>query len=184
MDYYTYWKESLCKNLSRDKIMIDVLNKFEKKPIKVFELGTSRDISPQARYGDGWSSLFWAEYIKDNGGSLLTCDISEQSINNAKTLLSSFTTIDVTYIVEDGFKLLKQNNDYDLICLDGSDDPNEMLLQLRECDLNRSYVLCDDFNSKGVLASVEYPNHILYRLENNHQMALFGHDIIYNLVNI
>ena len=59
-----------------------------------------------------------------------------------------------------------------------------MVDQLKLCDLEKNYVFCDDFHTKGSLASTIYPNHILYKLSNGHQMALFGKDIISKTINL
>lgn len=175
--YYDYWKNSINTQLSRDPIFLDVLSKFNNQPINVLEIGCARSIDNQSRYGDGWSSLFWADYILQYGGSLLSCDIDTNSINNVKILLDQIP-IKFDTVIEDGSTVLKSKNCYDLIYLDGSDCPNQMLDQIKLCDLKNSYVFCDDFNQKGIMVSKEYPNHILYRLSNNHQMALF-----YNSLN-
>ena len=175
-NYYNYWKQSINQHLSRDPIFLDVLSKFENKPINILEIGCARDLNFQARYGDGWSSLFWADYIKENGGSLISCDINQGSLDNVKSLLEN-VEIQFSTILADGSDILKNNNQYDLIYLDGSDCPNQMLDQMKLCDLNRSYVFCDDFNQKGVLVAQEYPQHILYILSNDHRMALFHNSI-------
>lgn len=177
-DYYQYWKDSLGKNLSRDNIFFKVLDNFNEQPINVLEIGGARDISLNCRYGDGWSSLFWAEYIDRYGGSLKICDISDVSLYNASLLLKSFKDkINIEYLNIDGIDILKENNNYDLIYLDGSDCPIEMYEQFKLCDLKISYIFCDDFNQKGTILSNQNKNHILYRLNNNHQMALFHHTI-------
>lgn len=174
--YYNYWKNSINTSLSRDPIFLDVLSRFEQKPINILEIGCARNIDNQSRYGDGWSSLFWADYIMNYGGSLLSCDIDLNSINNVKILLDQIP-IKFNTVVEDGSIVLKSKNCYDLIYLDGSDCPNQMLDQMSLCDLENSYVFCDDFNQKGTLVSQKYSNHILFVLSNNHQMALFHNSI-------
>jgi hypothetical protein len=182
--YYKYFIETLNTQLSRDPIFFDVLSKFDNRSISVLEIGCSRNLSDSSRFGDGWSSLFWSKYIMENGGLLKSCDIDIESINNVKILLENIP-IDFSTIVQDGSDLLKENNDYDLIYLDGSDDPQQMLDQMKLCNLNNSYVFCDDFHAKGILVAEEYPNHILYKLNNNHQMALFHKNIqSYQLIEI
>jgi len=181
--YYKEWQDTLCKSLSRDPIFIDVLNNFKDKPINVLEIGCARSLS--GRYGDGWSSLFWADHILKNGGSLDVCDIDQNCIDNAKILLENFDKeIKVNFITDDGINVLQDVDKYDIIYLDGSDDPNQMVDQLKLCNLDKNYVFCDDFHTKGSLASTIYPNHILYKLSNGHQMALFGKDIISKTVNL
>lgn len=175
-NFYEHWKNTLNKQLSRDPIFLDVLSLFNNNSINVLEIGCARDLNYQARFGDGWSSLFWADYILNNGGSLTSCDINNEALNRVNTLLENIN-IKFDTILIDGSEILKKNNNYDLIYLDGSDCPHQMLDQMKLCDLNKSYVFCDDFNQKGVLVSQQYPNHILYKLSNNHQMALFSNSI-------
>jgi hypothetical protein len=181
--YYKEWQNTLCKSLSRDPIFIDVLNNFKDKPINVLEIGCARSLS--GRYGDGWSSLFWADHILKNGGSLDVCDIDQSCIDNAKILLENFDKeIKVNFITDDGINALQDVDKYDIIYLDGSDDPNQMIDQLKLCNLEKNYVFCDDFHTKGSLASSMYPNHLLYKLSNGHEMALFGKDITSKIVNL
>jgi predicted O-methyltransferase YrrM len=180
---YDYWKNSINTQPSRDPIFLDVLSKFNNQEINVLEIGCARDLSNPARFGDGWSSLFWAEYILEHGGSLTCCDINSEALKNAASLLESIN-INKTFIQIDGIELLKDNN-YDLIYLDGSDDPQQMLDQIKLCNLNNSYVFCDDFHTKGILITEKYSNYILYKLKNNHQMALFHKSIqSYQLVEM
>ena len=176
MNNLEYLNETMAKNLSRDKIFLDVFKVLNERPIKFFELGTSHDDRHQARYGNGWSSMFWCIYIKKNGGELTTCDINQKGLDVCKRLLSEFPNIKVKYHCGDGLPLLR-NNEYDFIYLDGSDDPNEMLEQISLCNLNKNYILCDDFHTKGILIKEQYPKHRLYRLSNGHEMALFGREI-------
>jgi hypothetical protein len=181
--YYKEWQDTLCKSLSRDPIFIDVLNNFKDKPINVLEIGCARSLS--GRYGDGWSSLFWADHILKNGGSLDVCDIDQNCIDNAKILLENFDKeIKINFITDDGINVLQDVGKYDIIYLDGSDDPNQMVDQLKLCNLDKNYVFCDDFHTKGSLASTIYPNHLLYKLSNGHEMALFGKNITAKIINI
>jgi predicted O-methyltransferase YrrM len=177
-EYYQYFKETLNTQLSRDAIYIDVLSVFDKKPINIFEIGCARDLNKNSRFGDGWSSLFWADYVHLYGGQITSCDISPASLENNKILLSDFIAqIKINFILRDGSEILEENNEFDLILLDGSDDPNQMVEQINLCNLNRSYVLCDDFHTKGALLKIHKPKHILYRLKNGHEMALFHNSI-------
>jgi len=176
-NYFKYWKETLNTQKSRDPIFLDVLSRFNNKSINILEIGCARDLNLQARFGDGWSSLFWADYILEYGGSLTSYDIDQSAIDRVNALLENID-IQFSSVVADGTEILKVNNKYDLIYLDGSDSPYEMLEQMKLCDLVNSYVFCDDFNQKGILVAQAYPNHILYKLDNhNHQMALFSDSI-------
>lgn len=178
-EQYEYWKSTICTQISRDPVFLNVLEKFNDQQINVLEIGCARDLKMAARFGDGWSSLFWADYIYSNGGQLTSCDIDSQAVENVKKMLDFYNEkIKMEILVEDGLNLLKSKNDYNLIYLDGSDCPHQMLEQMSYCDLSKSYVLCDDFNQKGVLLPEKYPNFILYKIKGtNHQMALFHSSI-------
>lgn len=181
--YYKEWRDTLCKGLSRDPIFIGVLDIFKNKPINVLEIGCARSLS--GRYGDGWSSLFWADHILKNGGSLDVCDIDQNCIDNAKILLENFDKeISIKFITDDGINVLREVDKYDIIYLDGSDDPNQMIDQLELCDLENKYVFCDDFHTKGSLVGLKYPNHILYVLSNGHEMALFGNGLERKIIHL
>lgn len=183
-EYYQQWKESLSKNLSRDNIFLDILKTFNNKPINILEIGCARSLS--GRYGDGWSSLFWADYILNNGGKLDICDIDPDCIENTKILLSGISNkCSIRFIIEDGLNILKdRSNNYDLIYLDGSDDPNDMVNQIKYCDFAKNKILCDDFHTKGSICRNEYPNHILYKLANGHEMAFFDNSNVFKQINI
>jgi len=174
--YYEFWKSSINQQLSRDPIFLDVLSKLDKKSVDILEIGCARNINNESRYGDGWSSLFWADYILENGGSLTSCDIDQNAIDNVKTLLYGIP-INFNAVLADGSEILKINNNYSLIYLDGSDDPQQMLIQLALCDNTKSWIFCDDFHTKGSLVSQQQSAHILYQLSNGHQMSLFHSSI-------
>lgn len=174
--YYEFWKSSINQQLSRDPIFLDVLSKLDKKFTDILEIGCARNINKESRYGDGWSSLFWADYILENGGSLTSCDIDQNAIDNVKTLLDGIP-VNFNPVLADGSEILKTNNNYSLIYLDGSDDPQQMLTQLALCDNTKSWVFCDDFHTKGSLVSQQQNAYILYQLSNGHQMALFHESI-------
>jgi hypothetical protein len=184
-EQYQYWKDTICTQISRDPVFLNVLEKFNDSKINVLEIGCARDLNMQARFGDGWSSLFWADYIYKKGGELTSCDIDNYAVENVKKMLDFYDgKIDMKIFVEDGLNLLKVKNDYNLIYLDGSDCPHQMIEQMSYCDLSKSYVLCDDFNQKGILLPEKYPNFILYKIKGtNHQMALF-HNTISSLQEI
>ena len=174
MDYYNEWFKKGFGN--RDQIFNELLGYFNNKPIKVLEIGTMRSLDE--RSSGGASTFFWAEYIKKNGGELHVCDSSMPSLQFCQTILFNF--YDKTrFYLNTGVNILNSFNSlnatWDIIYLDGSDDPKEMIDEFLIC--HSKYVLCDDFYTKGSILKQIYPNHRLYKWNgNNHELALYGVD--------
>jgi len=80
--------------------------------------------------------------------------------------------------------MLQDVDKYDIIYLDGSDCPYQMMEQIKLCNLNKNIVLCDDFHTKGSIVKEYYHNSTLYRFPNGHEMAVFGKNIAKKLINL
>ena len=176
MDYYEYWKNS---KGNRDVVFEDVFNNL-KKSITILEIGVSRNLDKAVRGSDGWSSLFFANHIKQYGGKLISVDLEPTAIENCKVLCEELDKdILHEYITDTGVNALTSlnNEDIDFIYLDGGDDPQEMVDEY-ELILNRKYiplVLCDDFHTKSVLMREKYPTHTLYKwLGNPHELGFYN----------
>ncbi len=168
MNYYKQFKEG---KGNRDSIFRDILAKFNNQPINVLEIGAMRD--PNGRSGDGFSSFFFAEYIKTYGGKLIVCDIDPNAIACCATLIGDYYNL-IEYYVCSGIDCLKANQQhFDLILLDGSDNPNEMLEEYELC--RAKYIICDDFSTKGLLLRQKYPDFRLYKWNGyGHEVAIYG----------
>lgn len=167
--YYKYFKNSINH---RDFVFRMCLDEFAKmnKPINILEIGTSRSYDGKA--GDGWSTLFWCEYIEKYGGKLLVCDVDPEAISVSKTLTSDYYgKIDITFLCEDGLKHI--DNSYDLIFLDGSDCPNQMLEQFEKVDRKTTKILCDDFHVKGKIVRKRYKDFKLIKVNDIHEMSIY-----------
>ena len=144
--YYNIYKENI--NSSRGPVFGKVAETFS-GPMNILEIGTIRDLDPGAWAGDGWSTFWWCDYIKENGGKLTVVDINPSTIEACKTAVSDFVNeIEVEFHADDGAKFI--SSDYDFIYLDGSDCPDEMLKQFNDIDRSKTAILCDDFSQKGV----------------------------------
>lgn len=168
--YYRKFKK--LKN-DRDFVFKDVLKLFNKQPIKILEIGTIRNVDvEEGKSGDGYSTLFWCEYIKKHGGRLTICDTSILSIVNCKRVIDDFIDqIDIEFITGDGNDYL--NKDYDLIYLDGSDDPNVTFEQFKKISRTKTYILCDDFHTKGQILRNFYRDFEVFKCNETHEMALY-----------
>ena len=187
--YYEYWQKTLGQH-ARDKYFQEVLSYFNNKPINILELGCARRLEMDesnnpAKKMDGWSSLFWAEFIKNNGGSLTIIDTELEALANCKTLLSDFTNeINVNFILDDGLNHI--NNSYDLVFLDGSDSIIECLKQFEKIDRNKTSVSLDDAHLKGILVRAKYKeNRIDWDVNNEgHLMSFYPSLELQNKLNI
>lgn len=167
--YYQYFNSS---KGNRDPIFQDVLRIFDGRPISILEIGAARSLDFYNRQGDGWSSYHYYDYINKNGGVLSICDIDANALNTCKELFEGLNVENVRFINGDGLK--KINDSYDLIYLDGGDDPNDMVQQLNLIDFSKQVVLCDDYHTKGSYAKKTHTNSILYKwTTSDHEMALF-----------
>lgn len=167
--YVSHFKNSVN---DRDKVFNRVLEGLDKKLVNILEIGAARSLDTSAKGGDGWSSLFWAEYIACYGGSLTIVDINNDNLNNCKTLLSDYTNINVKFICGDGLDYI--DNTYDIIYLDGSDDPYEMLKQFNKIDRKKTLILCDDFHGKGSILRNIHTDFESIMVNHIHEMAVYN----------
>ena len=166
--YYKYFKNSINH---RDFVFRMCLDKLNKKPAKILEIGTSRSLNGKA--GDGWSTLFWCEYVAQYGGELNVCDVDQAAINVSKLLTENYhSSINVNFFCEDGIKYI--DNTYDLIFLDGSDCPYQMLEQFEKIDRTKTIILCDDFHVKGTVVREKYKDFKLIKVNEIHEMAIYN----------
>ena len=106
---------------------------------------------------------------------LLPVDISSGDISVCKEAIDSlFPNNSFSFRVIDGKELI--NDKYDLIYLDGGDDPHDTLNQFNLCDLNKTHVLIDDYHTKGSLLPQE-GLHTRYEFSNGHKMALYHNGV-------
>lgn len=168
MDHYQWFKDG---KGNRDPIFEEILGLLNKKPANILEIGTMRSIDE--RSSGGASTFFWAEYIKSFGGKLHICDASSESLDFSGGALKEFYDKAIFHL-NYGINVIKKLAiEWDIVYLDGSNDPREMLEEYEAC--KAKYILCDDFFTKGVLLRNKYPNFRLYKWRSsNHELALFG----------
>lgn len=151
--YYNFYKSTLGKH-ARDPFFLQTLDFFDKKPLNILELGSSRrlDIGSHnnVKEMDGLSTLFWCDYLLGFGGKLTVIDISQEAIYNCQNITSDFIDkININFIIGDGLNYI--NDDIDLLFLDGSDSPYEALTQFQKANKQKTSILCDDAHVKGVI---------------------------------
>lgn len=177
--YYKYLCQTRNKySQCRDWVFEYVTNKLNKRKLDIVEIGCMTDIT--GRYGNGNSSMFWAEYLDLYGGTLWICDVNQQHLENcASVLIDTFPDVELCFVLADGATVLDKLNrgrNYGLVYLDGSNNPDETFAQF-ELSIDKAFVLIDDFNEKGVKVAEKYKNYTLFKFTHPHQMALYHTDI-------
>jgi len=163
--YYTHF---LSSKGGRDPIYQSLLAKFQ-RPVNILEIGVARDLSYPARDSDGWSSLFFAQHVKEFGGHVDFVDASFDSIINCQALTEGFKNL--SYHVSDGIRFLETiYKEYDIINLDAGDDPEltKTMYDLAK-KMKPSLIILDDFHTKGSL--IPKDEVVVHHWENGHEMA-------------
>ncbi len=177
--YQTYFHETVG---NRDIIYQYFLNFLGKKPATILEIGAARNLNLICRHSDGWSSIFFAEYVNQFGGEHLVVDISEDSLVNCRTILEGYSDR-TRFIQMDGAQALREFEPT-AVLLDGSDDPDQMAEQLA---LIKPHVpvLCDDFQSKGPVVRDQRTDFILFDwTPHPPKMAMYHSGLPAHTINI
>ncbi len=177
--YRQYFHETVG---NRDIIYQYFLNFLGKKPAVILEIGCARDLNLICRHSDGWSSVFFAEYVTQFGGEHIVVDLSAEALSNCRAILEGYS--DRTRFLQlDGTQALKDFAP-DAVLLDGADDPGQMVEQLNLIKPGVP-VLCDDFQSKGTSAKDKLPDHILFDfVPYPVQMAMYGSGLPAHKINV
>lgn len=136
----------------REKTIRHVLRRLPAGPVVLVETGTLRDASEEARLGDGWSTVALAEGLAergDPGSRLYSIDLNPDFIEVSKRTVPSRLHPFVTWICADAAQALRElpEKTIDLLYLDSSDDPEEILAEFEEAESRlapHSIVVVDD----------------------------------------
>jgi hypothetical protein len=136
----------------REATIREVMDRLPKGSLVVVETGTLRDDSPGARDGDGWSTYILAECLADRGdpaSRLYSIDINPEFIDISKRTVAPDLHRWVNWICGDAVQALRSLpvRTIDLLYLDSSDDPREILAEFEEVQAKlgpQSIVVVDD----------------------------------------
>tara|TARA_A100001011_G_scaffold348444_1_gene386288 strand:+ start:81 stop:644 length:564 start_codon:yes stop_codon:yes gene_type:complete len=143
----------------------------------IIETGTARGKTKflfftKYNWKDGMSTPMFAEFANYVKGTLHTCDISQENINNAKKFTKSFSK-NIKYYVQNSLDFLNEfKQPIDLLYLDSLDGHNKKAAsehQLKELKIalnklhKNSLILLDDKDSKTLLS-------VNYLLEKNYKI--------------
>ncbi len=148
----------------RDSVFAEILKQL--KPQGIAQIGAIQCFRKDYRIHSGWSEVFWYNYLAENlqndNGHLVIVDINPTAIQNSRIILTECAVKqhfdsrlkNVEFVYESGETYLekfipKPNLSY-LLYLDGSDNPNEMLLQFQYGQKFADNILCDDWKIKGI----------------------------------
>ena len=137
----------------RDGLFLEILDSFQGQPIRVFQIGAIESLENMFRVGSGWSDLFWGDYIKKHGGSLLIVDLDFNHIANSMFIANQLNH-NTRFHYGDAIEAIKEG--FDIYYLDGADisyAPDayvQTLNQFKKIEHTKSIVVVDDMPSKGV----------------------------------
>ena len=136
----------------RDKVFRAILNPFSLKytPLNILQVGAIEDLNLEFKYGSGWSDIMFASYISLFGGHLTIVDIKSNHLKNSKKVLSGFSAGYTLIEIDALTHITDTSNQYDMIYLDGSNDPDETKKQYEKIDKdNTAFIIIDDYSLKG-----------------------------------
>ncbi len=139
----------------RDHVFRDILGRFNNRPINILQVGAIEITTPDFRAGSGWCDFFFGEYVHKNGGYIIVVDIDPSHLLNSAHALSNFSLEENLLVLADAKNMI--NREFDLIYLDGSNDPKETLEQFELIDLSKTCVLIDDTKIKGTMLNMDLP---------------------------
>lgn len=137
---------------ARDPLFKEVLNSFDGKPIKVFQIGAIESLENKFRIGSGWSDMFWGLYIKKYGGALVVAELCLNHIANSNFLAQQLG-YETSFIFGDANNFISSG--YDIYYLDGADISyaadayDQTLQQFKKIENENCVVLVDDLPTKG-----------------------------------
>lgn len=174
-----YYKKALETQHDRrpvfERVIRDYLSKIETP--QILEIGCSRNLDENSIYGDGYSSLYWCDFLLKHGkGKLTIVEIDPAALESCKLILSDFIgKIDLEFICDDGLNGYT-TQDFDLYYLDGGDQEWQTFEMFKKINLRKGMVLLDDFNYGGKCDRIRsyYPFYELIQVNHIHQMGIFN----------
>ena len=143
------------KHLRRGLIFQDVLDTFS-GPMNILEVGAINSLNHNEIVGAGWSTFWWCDYIKENGGKLVVVDRDGKAIDCCREAVADFIDkINIEFHALEATPLISSAYDHgnilNFVYLDGSNCETETKNQFSKIDRSQTSILCDDFDRKGGL---------------------------------
>lgn len=116
-------------------VLADTRKRLGRDSLRILETGMIRGTTDNYRTGDGWSTLTFAEHVKEFGGSLTSVDIEPEAAVAARTVLQEhgldsdsvelLTGHSVDVIA--GVAYRSKQPVFDMVLLDSANDPDLIL---------------------------------------------------------
>jgi len=127
------------------------------KPIHIVETGCLRDTHPSAWITDGWSTFYFAKWIKAHPESKFTSiELAPEAIEKCKTFLQSHGLAEYVQFVNGSSaeEILDLSDTADLFFLDAGDGLEAGLVDFKAAlTHNPKLIIMDDFGKKVALAA-------------------------------
>ena len=145
-------------------------------PIRVIETGTMRDLSVLSEYGDGWSTLYIARWMKAHPD----CRFDSVDLDpNASELAQAALEVEglrqyCIFHIQDSLRYLAAQTQADFCFLDSCDGLEHGLAEFKEADrLGAKLIVMDDYDAKAKLA-VECANNLGWKSGccSNHRYSI------------
>lgn len=109
----------------------------------IVEVGTTRNLSPQACASDGWATRVFAWYADGTGGRLTTIDNRTSALKTARALCGAWSD-SVEFVCGDALGHIADMNGIDLLYMDGPADAEFHFRLYRALASRPPLVLFDD----------------------------------------
>lgn len=122
------------------------------KPIRIVETGCMRDLATAAEYGDGWSTLYIARWVKTHPECRFdSVDMSANAIELAHVALEAEDLAKFcTFHLQDSLKFLGSLSWLDFAFLDSCDGLQHGLDEFRlAASAGAKIIVADDFQTKA-----------------------------------
>jgi len=127
------------------------------EPIHIVETGCLRDTNPSAWITDGWSTFYFAKWIKAHPESKFTSiELAPEAIEKCKTFLQSHGLAEYVQFVNGSSaeEILDLSDAADLFFLDAGDGLESGLTDFKAAlTHNPKMIIMDDFEKKVALAA-------------------------------
>lgn len=127
---------------------------YEGKPLRIIETGCMRDLGFMAEYGDGWSTINIARWLRDHQGTFESVDLDVNAIELAHAALEAEGLAKYcTFRLQDSIKFLSAQTWLDVAYLDSCDGLEHGLQEFRlAASAGARLVIMDDFSTKASFA--------------------------------
>jgi hypothetical protein len=174
-----YYKKALETQHDRRPVFTDVIENYLSKieNPQILEIGCSRNLDENSIFGDGYSSIYWCDFLLKHGkGKLTIVEIDPNALENCKVILSDFIgKVDIEFICDDGLNGYTSKK-FDLYFLDAGNAEWQTFEMFKKIDLRNGAVLIDDFNNGGKADRIKfyYPYFKNYQCNYIHCMGFYN----------